>query len=98
LLAGEPGEDGLRRLRLLTTVQDGFRLAEEDLKLRGGGQLLGTRQHGEADAAMRALEQPELLDEARSAAQEVLATDPELENHPALKAAVERRLELTSIS
>jgi ATP-dependent DNA helicase RecG len=98
LLAGEPGEDGLRRLRLLTTVQDGFRLAEEDLKLRGGGQLLGTRQHGEADAAMRALEQPELLDEARSAAQEVLATDPELANHPALKAAVERRLELTSIS
>ena len=46
-LFGEPTtEDGKKRLRLLTKLSDGFLIAEEDLKLRGQGDLLGTRQAG----------------------------------------------------
>ena len=40
-------ETGRERLALMRETQDGFRLAEEDLRLRGGGELLGTRQSGE---------------------------------------------------
>lgn len=47
-LFGEPStEDGKKRLRLLTKLQDGFQIADEDLKLRGQGDLWGTRQSGE---------------------------------------------------
>ncbi len=47
-LFGEPSTDeGKMRLRLLTKIQDGFRIADEDLKLRGQGDLWGTRQSGE---------------------------------------------------
>jgi len=47
-LFGEPSTDeGKMRLRLLTKLQDGFQIADEDLKLRGQGDLWGTRQSGE---------------------------------------------------
>ena len=47
-LFGEPAtEDGKMRLRLLTKLNDGFLIADEDLKLRGQGDLWGTRQSGE---------------------------------------------------
>ncbi|HEX2646072.1 MAG TPA: DNA helicase RecG, partial [Candidatus Dormibacteraeota bacterium] len=85
-------------LELVERTRDGFKLAEEDMRLRGMGELLGPRQHGMSDVAMNALLQPELLNEVREAAQQVVRKDPDLERHPALKAAVIRRLELTSIS
>jgi len=48
LLRGEAlSETGRERLALMRETQDGFRLAEEDLRLRGGGELLGTRQSGD---------------------------------------------------
>jgi ATP-dependent DNA helicase RecG len=48
LLRGEAlSEVGRERLALMRETQDGFRLAEEDLRLRGGGELLGTRQSGD---------------------------------------------------
>jgi len=48
LLRGEVlSETGRERLALMRETQDGFRLAEEDLRLRGGGELLGTRQSGD---------------------------------------------------
>jgi ATP-dependent DNA helicase RecG len=43
---GAPTEEGRRRLEVLRTCDDGFRIAEEDLALRGFGELLGTRQAG----------------------------------------------------
>lgn len=47
-LFGEPeNEEGKKRLRLLTKTQDGFQISDEDLKLRGPGDLWGTRQSGE---------------------------------------------------
>jgi ATP-dependent DNA helicase RecG len=46
-LFGDPTtETGKRRLRLMTKTNDGFKIAEEDLHLRGPGEFLGTRQSG----------------------------------------------------
>ena len=46
LLSESPGTEALKRLKLLERISDGFSLAEEDLKLRGPGDYLGTRQSG----------------------------------------------------
>jgi len=98
LLADDPSETALGRLSLLTRLRDGFKLAQEDMRIRGMGELMGPRQHGMSDVAMAALETPELLSEVRQEAEQILESDPGFENHPALKAATARRLELTSIS
>jgi ATP-dependent DNA helicase RecG len=68
------------RLRALAANRDGFKLAEIDLELRGEGELVGTRQHGQA--AFRVAELPrdaELLERAAAAAAAITAEDPELE-------------------
>ena len=58
LLRGEAlSETGRERLALMRETQDGFRLAEEDLRLRGGGELLGTRQSGDTPFRVADLEQ-----------------------------------------
>lgn len=58
LLRGEAlSETGRERLALMRETQDGFLLAEEDLRLRGGGELLGTRQSGDAPFAIADFEQ-----------------------------------------
>ncbi|AKH41745.1 ATP-dependent DNA helicase RecG [Altererythrobacter atlanticus] len=62
LLRGEMlSEVGRQRLALMRETQDGFRLAEEDLKLRGGGELLGTRQSGDTPFHIADLDQIERL-------------------------------------
>ncbi|HKW07726.1 MAG TPA: ATP-dependent DNA helicase RecG [Candidatus Dormibacteraeota bacterium] len=98
LLTDEDSESINSRLTLVASIHDGFRLAEEDMNIRGMGELLGARQHGMTDAAMDSLRQPELLSEVRQEAEQILASDPALDGHPVLKAAAARRLELTSIS
>ncbi|MDA9918649.1 ATP-dependent DNA helicase RecG, partial [Erythrobacter sp.] len=57
LRGNELSETGRKRLALMRETQDGFRIAEEDLELRGGGELLGTRQSGEAAFRIANLEQ-----------------------------------------
>lgn len=54
-------ETGRKRLALMRETQDGFRIAEEDLELRGGGELLGTRQSGAAAFAIADLDQVQCL-------------------------------------
>lgn len=98
LLTDETSEPALYRLNLMTRIRDGFRLAEEDMRIRGMGELMGQRQHGMSDLAMQALQQPELLNEVRQEAESLLQSDPGFEQNPLLKATVARRLELTSIS
>ena len=98
LLTDDPNEYNIGRLTLLTRIRDGFKLAEEDMRIRGMGELMGPRQHGMSDVAMASLQQPELLSEVRQEAERILESDPGFERHPLLKAAVARRLELTSIS
>ncbi len=58
LLRGQQlSETARQRLALMRETQDGFRLAEEDLQLRGGGELLGTRQSGDTPFRIASLEQ-----------------------------------------
>jgi ATP-dependent DNA helicase RecG len=98
LLTDDPSEHAQERLHLLTAIRDGFKLAEEDMRMRGMGEMLGARQHGMSDLAMTALQQPELLNEVRQEAEAIIESDPTLDQHPPLKARVTQRLELISIS
>ncbi|HEV2475518.1 MAG TPA: ATP-dependent DNA helicase RecG [Candidatus Dormibacteraeota bacterium] len=98
LLTDEDSESINVRLALVAQIHDGFKLAEEDMNIRGMGELLGARQHGMTDAAMDSLRQPELLSEVRQEAEQIVAADPTLDAHPLLKAATARRLEVTSLS
>jgi ATP-dependent DNA helicase RecG len=67
------------RLRALASHTDGFELAAIDLELRGEGELVGTRQHGEAHYRVAELPRDaELLERARRYAEDVVAVDPEL--------------------
>ena len=62
LLRGDQlSETARQRLALMRETQDGFRLAEEDLQLRGGGELLGTRQSGEEAFNVATVEQIQKL-------------------------------------
>jgi len=67
------------RLGAVATHSDGFELAEIDLRLRGEGELVGVRQHGEAHFRVAELPRDaELLERARGHAERILAEDPEL--------------------
>jgi ATP-dependent DNA helicase RecG len=98
LLADDPSETALERLHLVARVRDGFVLADEDMRRRGIGQLMGPHQHGLTDAAMDALAQPKLLDEVREEVVQLFAADPGFEGHPVIKAAAEKAQDQMSIS
>ncbi len=69
-------ETARERLALMRETQDGFRLAEEDLRLRGGGELLGTRQSGDTPFRVASLEQiTKLLPMAHDDAQLLMERD-----------------------
>ncbi len=76
------------RLRAMTFFQDGFTLAEKDLKLRGPGDLIGQRQWGIPDFVMALLNNLELVEKTRGAAKEILQYDPELKKYPLLRAGL----------
>jgi len=88
-----------QRLEVLVRSSDGFEIAEMDLRLRGPGQVLGTRQSGLPDLALASLsDDGAVLDQAREAAQALMARDPDLAEHPALAAALaEQRQRLTQV-
>lgn len=73
------------RMKALTTAKNGFELAEYDLALRGAGELAGGSQWGVSDIAMEALKNLKLVEAARKEAGEIIARDPELTKHPALR-------------
>jgi ATP-dependent DNA helicase RecG len=84
LFAGNDTETPTKRMRILETNAGGFDIANEDLKLRGAGEFLGTRQSGIPDIGMENLMNVKLISFARKEAQTLLDTDPKLEHHPEL--------------
>jgi ATP-dependent DNA helicase RecG len=79
LLAENPSLEARERLGIIERTQDGFALAEEDLRLRGPGEFFGTRQSGLPDLKMARLSDVELLELARSEAMCLFESDPGLE-------------------
>ncbi len=78
LLAEDPSEVGRQRLDIIERVQDGFKLAEEDLSLRGPGEFFGTRQSGLPDLRMARLSDVAILEAARNEATLIFRKDPRL--------------------
>ena len=94
LVSDAKNGEARERLSVLTHVYDGFKIAEEDLRLRGPGDFFGARQHGLPELHIADLgADMDVLTSAQAAAQKVIAGDPKLqnpENRPALECA--RRL------
>jgi ATP-dependent DNA helicase RecG len=79
ILSGQKiGEDGKKRIEVITSTTDGFKIAEADLELRGPGEVLGTRQHGLPDLRVARLTDTRLVELARRLAFEMVADDPSL--------------------
>ena len=75
-----------QRLQFLVNTTDGFEISEIDLRLRGPGQVLGTKQSGLPDFALASLiDDSEVLELARKQALYLLETDPDLIKYPDLK-------------
>jgi ATP-dependent DNA helicase RecG len=87
VLVGEPkSEESWKRLKIMEESQDGFRLAEEDLKIRGPGNILGAEQSGLPPLRVANLATDmRLLSEARDYASQVMAQDHELSSYPMLR-------------
>ena len=84
LISDNRNEETRQRLQVMTKTADGFKIAEEDLRLRGPGDFFGARQHGLPGLKIADLGcDTQLLLEARQAAEELLARDPDLATCPA---------------
>ena len=79
LVTSSHSENSRARLKVMTDTTDGFKIAEEDLKLRGPGDFFGNRQHGLPQLHIADLAgDMRLLSQAQEAARGILAQDPEL--------------------
>ncbi|NTU42872.1 MAG: ATP-dependent DNA helicase RecG [Nitrospirales bacterium] len=99
LLSYNSHGDAGRRLEVMVETTDGFRIAEEDLEIRGPGEFFGTRQSGLPDLkAANLVRDAGLVELARRDAFSLVEKDPELQSHPDLRSFVEgfwgKRLEL----
>ncbi|MBM3260722.1 MAG: ATP-dependent DNA helicase RecG [Candidatus Sericytochromatia bacterium] len=92
LLSDGQGEQVEARLGTIVQSQDGFFIAEQDLRLRGPGEILGSRQSGMEDFVHADLVQDTgLLEDAQREARALVADDPDLARYPLLKEQVEAR-------
>ncbi len=92
LFADPKTEEGKARMQAILSTDDGFELAELDLRLRGPGQLLGDRQHGLPDLRIASLaEDGEILAVARQDAKALIEGDPDLQDplHGLLRQEIE---------
>jgi ATP-dependent DNA helicase RecG len=99
LVSDADGEDAKARLKVMTQTSDGFKISEEDLKLRGPGDFFGSRQHGLPEMHIADLcSDMNVLQTAQSAAKELLSADPELSlpEHAKLRERVSRLFEANS--
>ncbi len=83
LISDAQTEESKARLRAMVSSNDGFRISEEDLKIRGPGEFFGSRQHGLAELRIaNPLTQMQLLKAAREEAIKLLSLDARLEERP----------------
>ena len=89
LITNTRSVEAMQRLRILASTADGFKISEEDLKLRGPGDFFGSRQHGLPQMKLADLAgDMRLLSEAQESARRLLMADPTLsqpENRPVLE-------------
>ena len=101
LVSDNDGEENRARLNIMTKTNDGFKISEEDLRLRGPGDFFGSRQHGLPEMHVADLgADVNVLQKAQQEAPLLLAADPELAlpEHAALRESVERMLKAGSDS
>ncbi len=93
LMAYPPfSEDARRRLKAMETTGDGFRIAEEDLAIRGPGDFFGTRQSGIPDLKIaNIIRDIGVLENARKEAFDLIETSPDLDRYPLLKEMLHRK-------
>ena len=98
LLSESPSLEAQERLRLLEETNDGFRLAQADLEIRGPGEFFGTMQAGLPDLRVANLLDTRLIELARTEATTILDDDPDLSKpeHTGLKQIVARLFERVS--
>ncbi len=93
VFGADKGEKARDRLKIFSETNDGFKIASEDLKIRGPGDFFGTRQHGLPTLKMADLtEDMEILYKAQALAKHILEKDPTLEKHTELRARVHKML------
>jgi ATP-dependent DNA helicase RecG len=92
LLSESAGDKTMERLKALVEAENGFKLAELDLTMRGTGGLLDSKQWGMSDIAMEAIKNIKMVEAARTEASRIIKTDPDLTNYPALKATLTQKL------
>jgi ATP-dependent DNA helicase RecG len=86
------GSEAFKRLEILTKTTDGFKIAEEDLRLRGPGEFLGTKQSGYLEFKRADLVKDyDVLLKARECAFDLIKEDPELKKYPLIKEELFRR-------
>ena len=91
LISDNRNEETRQRLQVMTKTTDGFKIAEEDLRLRGPGDFFGQRQHGLPALKVADLScDMALLQEARAAAEKLMEQDPALQDHPLTALRVEQ--------
>ncbi|WP_403023815.1 ATP-dependent DNA helicase RecG [Salinibacterium sp. GXW1014] len=93
--SAETGSLARDRVEAVASTLDGFELAEKDLELRQEGDVLGSVQSGGRSSLrlLRVAKDAGLITEARAVAEQTLAQDPTLVGHPALREALDRRLD-----
>jgi ATP-dependent DNA helicase RecG len=99
LTRGARTSEAAQRLAVMEATTDGFKIAEEDLKIRGPGEILGVRQAGLPKLRFAdILRHAELAATARRLAEDLLAGDPGLARHPATMRVLEARASEDQVS
>jgi len=94
IFSNTKAEKTINRLSALKKAENGFELAEYDLKFRGAGDLAGRKQWGITDLGMEAIRNLKMVEAAREEAQKIIESDFELKKYPQIKEQIEKRNEI----